>query len=592
MDEDEGERTRDEGLQEDKCVPRLIRMVVAARGLKKRKAEASINCQIKSRHFAKMVLIALSALSAVKVLHAFMDINRTFFVNGNEDTKEIAITPLQQLVNQYFDGVIVETPKGNRSEPDYYPSLESTVIKCNGDLDFNATCLFSNIYVREGSTVPWAYVVKGSESARRFEALPDLQLCGYSCDLFYGNVRNPIAVDEFETKDQLIAATKNATLYPTGLTAGFAAFYPVNIGHGIFDGIWGIFVGLVRMGLKDDAPFHPLLLECRWGSSFGFVSDIFRAASLENSLSACKPPNPKGGSVRFPLFALGNGHIAQRSMNPEYELPGGRIALRKFRDRVFSSLGIQPRKDHTSCPRKNTTLRVNIFHNKRYSSAERSVMEDVIKRSKEFPNISVRYVDWSTLKTTKDQIKMVADTDVYVSGPGTGLMLSTFLNDGSVVLNLGQMVSGTVNQRVEYGNPFPSYMEEYIVAGSPHLRALYYDRCSFPEVDSQELLKLILEANDMVKSCFNTTNAGYYSFVNKSPTARAYTEFFQKMSVHVDSIPKATIVTADWAEDLIYEAPYAIENLKKLGWDNYEFSEALKEAREENEIVQVCKGER
>ena len=119
------------------------------------------------------------------------------------------------------------------------------------------------------------------------------------------------------------------------------------------------------------------------------------------------------GSVRFPLFVHGNGHLGQRNMNAEYELPGGRIALQKFRDRVFSSFGIERRKNRTTaCPWEDTKLKANIFINKRYSSAERSSIMDVVKRSKEFSNVRVRFVDWAELKTTRDQLQKVADTDI------------------------------------------------------------------------------------------------------------------------------------------------------------------------------------
>jgi len=44
--------------------------------------------------------------------------------------------------------------------------------------------------------------------------------------------------------------------------------------------------------------------------------------------------------------------------------------------------------------------------------------------------LDIRFVDWSELKTARDQVQVVSETDVYVSGPGTGLVLSALLNDG------------------------------------------------------------------------------------------------------------------------------------------------------------------
>lgn len=222
---------------------------------------------------------------------------------------------LQNLVNEYFDGVIV--PSGNNDAT----SLESTVIRCDGDQDLNATCLFSNIYVHEGSTTPHAYVIRGSETSLRFKNLPRLQ--------YYGTYDggDKIIIDEYDSQENLVTAARDAVRYSSDLTAAFFTYWPQNIGHGIFDGIWGIFVGMVRMGLKDDAPFHPYLVKClrddegefgtsNWGEIA--VSKVYHAISLEDSLSVCEHgrlgSNYKsfGGSVRFPLFIHGNGHLGAR----------------------------------------------------------------------------------------------------------------------------------------------------------------------------------------------------------------------------------------------------------------------------------------
>lgn len=162
------------------------------------------------------------------------------------------------------------------------------------------------------------------------------------------------------------------------------------------------------MGLKD-APFHPFLARCAENDkdfglnnfAEGMVSDVYKAVSLVDSLSACEPgylghhANPNGGSYRMPLFVQGNGHLGQRNMNAQYELPGGRIAMRKFRDRIFTSLGVEPR---LSCQRKQDPkkLKVNIFDNKRYSLSERSSIMEVVRDSHlaESSNIEIDFVDW------------------------------------------------------------------------------------------------------------------------------------------------------------------------------------------------------
>mmetsp|Transcript_7304 Transcript_7304/g.18146 ORF Transcript_7304/g.18146 Transcript_7304/m.18146 type:complete len:984 (+) Transcript_7304:71-3022(+) len=502
---------------------------------------------------------------------------------------------LQTLVDQYFEGVAV-TPEISSS-----PSLidsESMVLRCDGDPHFNATCLFSNMYVHKGSSKPHAYVIKGTQSAERFKNLPKLQYYG----TYDGN--DKVIVDEYDSEEELLAAAKDADKFANDLTAAFTTFWPHNVGHGIFDGIWAIFVGLVRMGLKDDAPFHPYLVRCVnpaneqefGGNNFaeGVVLDIYHALSV-STVSACEPGqlgyqqvSEHGGSVRFPLFVYGNGHLGQRTMNADYELPGGRIALRKFRDRIFSNLGIQPR-EAVSCPFRDRKLRANIFDNKRYSDKEKSAIMDVIKRSRGLSNVSIRFIDWSTLKTVRDQLQVVSDTDIYVSGPGTGIMFSSFLNDGSIVINLGE-------KRLQESDvfPIPAYMEEYISAGSPHVRALYYDRCSFPEILPQELTDLIIKADGVARTCFDTSNENYSSEINKSPIAKVYSQVFNKMTKDLDTNPRyfydSRVGDCDWAEEFVFQVPSCVKAIDTYGWDQQKYSQAMKDSLEENKIdVHQCK---
>lgn len=160
-------------------------------------------------------------------------------------------------------------------------SLESKILHCVGTPSFNATCLFANIYTREGSKMPLAYTVKGSDSWAQFKKLPPFH--------FYGTyeIANDVAVVEFDTLEDLNAAAWPAKTF-TGLTALFDSLWPFNVGHGIFDGVWHVFVGLVELGLKPRAPFTPFLWKCdangklfaaeHWGERI--VRDLYQAMSL------------------------------------------------------------------------------------------------------------------------------------------------------------------------------------------------------------------------------------------------------------------------------------------------------------------------
>ena len=177
-----------------------------------------------------------------------------------------------------------------------------------------------------------------------------------------------------------------------------------------------------------------------------------------------------------------------------------------------------------------------------------------------------------------------------ISGPGTGLLLSSFLSDGSVAINLGS------RSRLEPDEMFPliTYIEEYFAAGSPHLRALYYDRCSFPEVTAQELTKLIHQADTLASSCFETSDVGYNSNINKSPIGRAYTQVFNTMINGSQSIPRyfydTQVGDCDWAEELILETPSCITAVDTYGWDQAKYRQALQQSLNDNKLdFQQCR---
>ncbi|CAF4726185.1 unnamed protein product, partial [Rotaria sp. Silwood2] len=61
--------------------------------------------------------------------------------------------------------------------------------------------------------------------------------------------------------------------------------------------------------------------------------------------------------------------------------------------------------------------------------------------------------------------------DIQIIAPGTGAMYQSFVPDGSVVINVGGLISSTPqDQNITY----TAYMEQYMASGAPYLKALYY----------------------------------------------------------------------------------------------------------------------
>lgn len=141
-----------------------------------------------------------------------------------------------------------------------------------------------------------------------------------------------------------------------------------------------------------------------------------------------------------------------------------------------------------------------------------------LRKASSFSNqtIDISFVFWKKYPSMKDQVKIVSETDIYVSGPGTGLLLSGLLSDGSVVVNLGEASGG--------------YMEEVFVAASPHLKALYYDRCHNPEIEPKLFEDILKRAISLHQSCFETSDDEYDSLINLSPVGKSLVSFTKLIS--------------------------------------------------------------
>ncbi len=168
-----------------------------------------------------------------------------------------------------------------------------------------------------------------------------------------------------------------------------------------------------------------------------------------------------------------------------YALAGGHEldATRKFRDRMYSRFNyLPPRIRATSTEHRSASakLRGIVVHNKRFSHADKALFQDLVSGADRSDlNLSLAYVDFGEFSDPGaawiDQARVpfaahlgiLARTDIYISGPGTAMLYAPFLPDGSVIVAL----PGAATNRA---NGAGGFMEQYLAAGCPYLRAIYY----------------------------------------------------------------------------------------------------------------------
>tara|TARA_B100000963_G_scaffold359556_1_gene387202 strand:- start:95 stop:1750 length:1656 start_codon:yes stop_codon:yes gene_type:complete len=352
-----------------------------------------------------------------------------------------------------------------------------------------ATCHFSNLYYDNGFLI---HRVSGI-SAKWTLKLNQLSIGvnGLHQDVFKAEAFD-LRVVTHPTKAEFEARVLGS-IAMQGVSLAFAPIWHFNIGHALFDGLYPHFVSLAQHGL-DQRPFRAVI-----GSPWHAKIEKTLPGSFSHNEAAIGQlagrgfiniSTMRGRRLRFESLVYGGGaNGAKVDSNLNQTLGGARtiMATTRFRDHAYKMLNI------SASGLRGVKWRVIVIQNKRYRALERTVQQ--LQRDPRLADFDVRFVNWSPLAKTAshhtgvfaDHIKLIAQTDIHVSGPGTGMLYKTFLQNGAIDVNLGEL--GT----------FPNYMDEYIVEGSPYLKALYYrPQGGAKHLDPDKIAELLLQGGQLL----------------------------------------------------------------------------------------------
>jgi len=336
-----------------------------------------------------------------------------------------------------------------------------------------------------------------------------------------------------------------------------------NFGHGIFDGFYPAYLGLIELGLHnrifdilayiDDCDAttknHPCqetesIMQRFCGGQFKSFNELLRNINIKKS---------KG--IVFSSFVVGAKNKAARVLQRDGGIAGGRSlnAMHLFTRRVMRSYGITFKKNHH-------VFKAIIIHNKRFTDQNVEMFKELALYYS--PNMTIDYIDWRTVVPFSSQLKVLAQTDLYITGPGTGMMLHPFMSEGSVVINLGEC-RNHVNEK--YPTPkvkHPLFMEQYIAEGTPYQRALYFSSKSICNrgYNKHELMQLIETSR---------TGRGFKipvpQFSNLSPEGRVFVETCSRNKTLCDLVMPEFNNENTWMETFVYEmGAWDKDTLKKF----------------------------
>lgn len=146
--------------------------------------------------------------------------------------------------------------------------------------------------------------------------------------------------------------------------------------------------------------------------------------------------------------------------------------------------------------------------------------------------LSIKYIYWSEYLDFKKQLEILSCTNIYISGPGTGLLNFPFISDPGIIINLGGLYRGC-----------PIFMEQYIEEGSMHFVSLYYpsDKRKYG-LKKKEIEKLINKAVFILKN-WKMYKKHHISNLNIEG------KIFKKISKVNPELMDLFLLDTDWAKD-------------------------------------------
>jgi hypothetical protein len=271
-----------------------------------------------------------------------------------------------------------------------------------------------------------------------------------------------------------------------------------NVGHALFDGFYPAYLAAVKFGFEKE-PF--VYLTDDWSNSKVIANEGIVLFSGNAVRSYQRLDTNK--LIHFKTLISGTGRTGNRVINEEYKLYGSSYnALEKFKYRMLESCGAVPDKPI------NSFLKIVIINNKRYSSLERAAIDRVIEDYKMFYDVDITFLDWWHHQSFKEQMQIIQDVDIHITGPGTGMMYMPFLKKGAVNINLGYMEHTQTNgarpnikiqNSTQSDHIFPGWMEQSVCAATSYVSTLYYDRFKYNTIQTGALIKLIDDAIDIVR---------------------------------------------------------------------------------------------
>jgi hypothetical protein len=362
---------------------------------------------------------------------------------------------------------------------------------------------------------------------------------------------------KFQNEEELNTYIKSLEIEYIDLSVLADNLWYGNVGHGLFDVLYPIYLSLLKFGYQDE-PFTFLSLDWSWRENMMY--EVIKGFTKQELLDYTKLDTTK--VYCFKTLVAGTNGAGNRVVNKEVFLYGKQWdGLYKFKKRIFEVNNIELDK-----PVNLDRPKAIVVNNKRFSQKDREVINSVVEYMQ--PYCDIKFVDWGSYhqfkdETFKKQMEDFQDIDIQITAPGTAMMYVPLLKKGAVNVNIGyiehtQTNGVRTNLKILESNHadhlIPAYMEQPICAGTYYVTSIYYDRYKHNELVFQPLVDIINQAIEILRSrqiiegnvnidaqifreyCKRATDAD--NVCNKLTSASLQVEFF--VNEHPYAMPPST----------------------------------------------------
>lgn len=360
----------------------------------------------------------------------------------------------------------------------------------------------------------------------------------------------------FDSSDTLEKYLKNHSLDEISLAVLSDNHFYGNVGHAIWDGFYGAYLGALKFGYEDE---NIQYITTDFSNTKTLAYEIAKKFFGEENILNYHTLNPDK-STQIKTLIVGMGTASNLVMTQQYKLYGKPYdGVEKFKKRMYKRFNL-------NC---NLSIgkRAIIIDNKRYNSNERESLRKAVDYFRE--KIDIKYIDWKNYPSFSNQLKELESVDIHISGPGTGMMYMPFLKKGAVNINLGYMERTQTNSArpnifikdCKYEDYiFPGWMEQSVCAGADYVSTLYYDRYNYNNLETSQFIKIIDSAIMLLDNKIILEN-------NLNKDAEIFKEYC-RLCGHADKICNHLTNIAFFIEMFVAEHPKAVEpsfvNIKLL----------------------------